>query len=217
MSSFSRRRRIVANDGRMLGSSAQQSLTSLLQAIGQRGICGRSFWVPTAKTTCIAHPSNAAVMPREGRGFRLKVVSVDVPGMEASPCMGPPSSPAPTTRCRSCRCPLFPCTAHFVALRAPSNRASVCFRMHKSNQIEVRPHTTCARLSAKWGYPACGHRGRECLLYDSRQAKIAHLDLPILVDLVRMYRQHRGSLRLKQTGVGDPGVPGGCGSSDHDE
>lgn len=55
MSSFSRRRRIVANDGRMLGSSAQQSLTSLLQAIGQRGICGRSFWVPTAKTTCIAH------------------------------------------------------------------------------------------------------------------------------------------------------------------
>jgi hypothetical protein len=137
MSSFSRRRRIVANDGRMLGSSAQQSLTSLLQAIGQRGICGRSFWVPTAKTTCIAHQSNAAVMPREGRGFRLKVVSVDVPGMEASPCMGPPASPAPTTRCRSCRCPLSPCTAHFVALRAPSNRASVCFRVHKSRSDHI--------------------------------------------------------------------------------
>jgi hypothetical protein len=142
MSSFSRRRRIVANDGRMLGSSAQQSLTSLLQAIGQRGICGRSFWVPTAKTTCIAHQSNATVMPQERWGFRLKVVGVNVPGTEASPCMGPPASPAPTTRCRSCRCPLSPCTAHFVALRAPSNRASVCLKMNKSNRGQTTNHAS---------------------------------------------------------------------------
>jgi hypothetical protein len=34
-SSFSRRLRITAKEGRALGSSAQQSLTSLLQAMGQ--------------------------------------------------------------------------------------------------------------------------------------------------------------------------------------